>query len=818
MHTFLKIMAQKVIFSSCVSNFLKVKLLLIITLILLISGSKSIAQNQRAESIQNSFIAYQQNNLQEKIYLHTDKDLFMVSEILWFKAYLVDGFFHKPLNISKVVYVELLEKNNKAVLQAKIEMKDGFGNGSFQLPVSTLSGHYTLRAYTNWMKNYDQQFFFEKAITIINPSKPVAIEAAQNQGYEVNFFPEGGNLVHEIQSKIAFHVVDYLGKGQQAKGIIINEKKDTLTTFSTEKFGMGSFQFKPQSTQTYTTIIRLENGKTVEKELPKTFEKGFVMQIIPATQEQLKVSIKHSNDNQVNSPIYLLVHTKGVFKQILTKNMQNNEAVFLIDKNKLGDGISQITLFNEEGEAVCERLYFKYPEKQLQIDVKLDGKTYESRKKIIANINSTDQKSKPKVANLSMSVYQIDSLQTLDRSNIHNYLWLSADLKGQIEAPEYYFKDNGIRLEQDTDNLMLTHGWRRFRWETLLADKKADLGFLPEHTGHILSGKITNTKTNSVGANINSFLTVPSTQTKFYTAASNKDGDFKFDLKGFYNEGEIILQTNPAIDSNYSFKISSPYIISDTKNRLSNFSLSDYNLTAFTNHYRNTQIQNSYLGRKNKPFMPINKDTMAFYGVPDFTYLLDNYVRFTTMEEVLREYVQPVIVRKSNNKYKLHVLDKLKLAFFETDPLILLDGLPIFEMDKFLSYDPLKIRKLEVISGKYYLRNMMFDGIANFVTYKGQLPDFELDPKAVLIDYEGLQLKREFYSPKYDNPLQSTSRLPDFRQTMYWNPQIKTDTNGFGMVDFYTSDLPGKYAIVLQGITPDGVAGVKVEYFEVQKK
>ena len=87
-----------------------------------------------------------------------------------------------------------------------------------------------------------------------------------------------------------------------------------------------------------------------------------------------------------------------------------------------------------------------------------------------------------------------------------------------------------------------------------------------------------------------------------------------------------------------------------------------------------------------------------------------------------------------------------------------------------------------------------------------------------LIDYEGIQLKREFYSPKYETESQINSRLPDFRQTMYWNPQIRTDANGTAKAEFYTSDLPGKYAIVLQGITNDGETGVKVEYFEVKKK
>jgi hypothetical protein len=814
MFIYLEYIFQSLIFPRNLTKFLKGKLLFTI----LIFSLNSFAQNAKIESIKNNFTDYQQNNLQEKIFIHTDKNIYLTGEIIWFKVYLVDGFFHKPLNLSKIVYVELLDKNNKPTLQAKIEMNDGFGNGSFQLPISINSGQYSLKAYTSWMKNYNTDFFFQKTITIINPTKALSTEIiVQNKDYDINFFPEGGSLVNEIESKVGFRVVDKFGKGQMAKGVVFNEKNDTLALFNSDKFGFGNFKFRPKSNEIYKATITFQNGKTIEKVLPKAFEKGFVMQIISDLANQLKVSVKHSDDISENSTVYLMAHTKGVFKLILTENLRNNEAIFTIDKNKLGDGISQITLFTNNNEAVCERLYFKIPEKQLQIGLKLDEIIYETRKKVTVNITSNDKNSKPKMANLSMAVYQIDSLQNIDQTTINNYFNLSTDLKGKIEAPEYYFANNA-GLESETDNLMLTLVWDRFQWKNVIENKKTDFKLLPEYTGHILSGKLTNSKTGAAVANINSFLTIPGTETKFYTANSDNDGNVRFDLKNFYNEGEIIWQTNSAIDSIYSFKISNPFVNHISGNGVSDFSLQKYNLVAMTNHYKYSQIQSNYSGRKNRKFMPTNSDTTAFYGKPDYSYLLDNYVRFTSMEEVIREYVLPVNVRKSGGKNQLHVLDKLKQDFFETEPLILLDGLPVFDTEKLLKYDPLKIKKLEVISGKYFLRNMAFDGIVNFITYTGQLTGFELDPKAVLIDYEGIQLKREFYSPKYETESQSSSRLPDFRQTMHWNPQIKTNKNGLAKVEFYTSDFPGKYAIVLQGITNDGETGVKIEYFEVKKK
>ena len=121
-----------------------------------------------------------------------------------------------------------------------------------------------------------------------------------------------------------------------------------------------------------------------------------------------------------------------------------------------------------------------------------------------------------------------------------------------------------------------------------------------------------------------------------------------------------------------------------------------------------------------------------------------------------------------------------------------------------MNYDPLKIRKLELVAQRYYYGSQSFDGILNFITYRGDLPEYELDPNATELDYEGLQEQREFFSPVYETAPQASNRIPDFRNLLYWSPGIKPDENGKHQVNFYTSDLPGKYLVVLQGITPDG--------------
>src|ERR1700722_4335223 len=112
---------------------------------------------QVIQEVQNSFNLYKQSALQEKIFVHTDKSVYLPGEILWFKVYCVDGNDHKPLSISKIVYVEVLDNNQNRIVEGKIAMKNGEGDGSLYIPVTISNGNYKFRAYTNWMKNFSPE-------------------------------------------------------------------------------------------------------------------------------------------------------------------------------------------------------------------------------------------------------------------------------------------------------------------------------------------------------------------------------------------------------------------------------------------------------------------------------------------------------------------------------------------------------------------------------------------------------------------------------------------------------------------------------------
>jgi len=767
--------------------------------------------------LQEKFIQYQVHSLQEKIFVHTDKTFYLAGEIIWFKIYNVDETFNKPADISKVAYIEIINEDQKAVMQAKISMLDGAGDGSLIIPSSLASGNYKLRSYTSRMRNFGADYYFEQPLAIVNTLKEPQLKAGAAAGeYHIDFFPEGGNLVDGIGSVVAFKITDQYGNGINAAGYIINGNKDTVSRLQTLRFGMGSFSLQPQKDVVYQAVFRLHDT-TVVKNLPAAYEQGYVMNLAgDAASDALTVTVS-SSSRLINLPVYLFVHTRHLVKEVLTAQTTNGKAVFRINKNKLGDGISQLTVFNADRQPVCERIYCKRPSNKLVIQVKTDQAAYTSRNKINIALQTTDQSAMPVNADMSVAVFMIDSLQTVKYQDIHGWLMLQSELAGKIESPEYYFNDSSAVATEALNNLMLTQGWRRFKWEDVAKNKLPAFEFITENEGPVINGILTDKKTGLPQKNIITTLTVPGENFELRSAVSKQDGSILFNVNDFYGSNEIIIQAVNAADSAIKINIASPFSDKFSSSLFPRFSLPDKWKDQILSRSINAQADNAYLiDRKKHAFATPVVDTNVFYGKADKQYYLDDYTRFITMDEVMKEFVIDVRVRKQADRYQFKVVNAAYKSFFDQDPLVLIDGVPVSNVDKIMAFDPLKIKKIDVATHKHYLGPLVCDGIVSYKTYQGDLGGYELDPNAVVIEYEGLQRQRVFYSPVYENNTQKESRIPDLRNLLYWSPAIKTIKDGKQQLSFYTSDLKASFAVIVQGLTTEGLSGSSVATFVVK--
>jgi hypothetical protein len=786
-------------------------------LCLVLAGFSSFAQTDNTEVILKKLTEYKEQVLHEKIFVHTDRTSYVAGEIIWFKVYCTEAANNHLLEVSKVAYVEVLDKDQQPVLQGKIALAGGTGSGSFVIPLNMRSGNFILRSYTNWMKNFDPEFYFHQNLTIINTLKAETITTDKViDTYNAQFFPEGGNLVNGLKSKVAFQVTDNTGKGADFNGILVDQDNDTIVHFKPAKFGIGNFSFMPQKGRKYKAVVTTKGRTVTTQNLPAPLSSGFVLNIPDATPgNTLKINVSTTTGDRSG---FLVIHQNQVVKTSALVRFENGNADFQVDKSSLGDGISYITLFDQNNHPVCERLYFKRPQQQLIIDAGASQQQFASRKKVTISVLSKDEGANAEPSEMSVSVFLLDSLQ-FRQQNIQTYLWMSSDLKGIVESPESYLDNTGVEAEAAVDNLMLTHGWRKFKWEDVLASKKPLYTFLPEYEGHLVGGKIINKYTNLPGRNVPGFLSVPGPLFHLYTALSKSDGSIYFNTSNFFGSGLIVGQTNKLSSDSFRLDISNPFSEEYSSVKAPSFNPLQISPRHLLNKSIQMQVQNVYNGEKLNRLLAPQVDTFNFYGKPGFKYMLEDYTRFPTMEEVLREYVREVNVRKRRDNFILTTVTKDELGnAIIKEPVVLLDGVPQFDNgNKITHYDPLKVQKLEGVQERYFLGPVSFDGVASFSTYNGDLEGFRLDTTSTVLDYDALQLKREFYSPAYLTSQDYSGRLPDFRSLLYWSPDIKTDNTGKKEITFYTSDLTGRYAVFLQGISKSGKPGSKVFTIDVTK-
>ena len=746
------------------------------------------------------------SHYQEKVFVHLDRSFYLTGETAWFKIYLLDGIMHQPASTSTVVYVEILDRDNTPILQTKISIRDGKGNGSIALPASLDSDNYTVRAYTNWMKNFDANFYYHQTISIVNPFRSlVKKEKKSDVKLDIQFFPEGGQLVDGLKSKIACRVVSEAGVGVDYLGYILSAQGDTINRFKPLKFGMGNFEFKPDINESYQVVIIHEEKKFNEK-LPTIQSSGYTIQVTDTSDNRFYINVRGKRKEDA-AQVHLIARTRQVIKFTGSQNLINGSASFLIPKNMMGKGVSSLTIFNNELKPVAERLVFIQPDNKIAVSITSDKSTYPTRNKIQLTI-SPKQKINS-TANLSLSVYKNDSLQN-DIADIQSSLWLTSELKGNIENPGYYFSTD-VNASKAIDNLMLTHGWSRFRWEEI--EKPAEpIKFLPELRGHLVTGTIKDRTTGNPMQGVTTYMAFPDKSVQVYGDISGQQGNFLFETRNLVGKRKLIIQASQP-DSLIRIEVTPSFSTQFASHQTPPINITNKVANQLTARSVSMQVADAFKSQRGNS--ELRSDSSAFYGTPSEHYNLDDYTRFPVMEEVMREYVKGVRLRKKDGKFIFRVNDNLKGAVFDSDPLVLLDGVPVFNTDNFMTMDPLTLKSIDVMTGKYYLGALSFDGIVSYRTYTADLGGYQVSSNTFTFDYEGLQAQKEFFSPRYQTKKEQEGRLPDARLLLFWAPDI-TLTKEPKQLEFYSSDQSGVYKAVLQGISQDGNPIVEQYTFTVR--
>jgi hypothetical protein len=716
-------------------------------------------------------------------YIQTSKDIYETGEDLWFKVYLLDAQYLIPSLLSKTLYLQLLnEYTKKVVWEEKYEIQHGFANGRVYLESTLPEGDYLLAAYTpNSFFSDTSEFKALRRIKIKNnsTSQPLITEKSDKQflikplmgnanAIQFTTFPEGGDMVSGIQSKLAFKAVNTNGEPIDASGTLY-EDLIPLVTFKSVHAGMGSLEFKPIFGKKYT--IRLsEPAIDSTFLLPEIHTTGMTMKLVGRDKESISLIV--SQIPEVNQEaIYLRVQSRGVVYG-MTMAKLNGELRIKIPLADLPQGIVEVTLFNSNLVPVAERLVYINYDRKLYIAAGLSNEIYPTRGKATLKITVKDENGKPIVANFGVTVFDKLYQNPRDSNNILTHYYLSSQLKGRIYNPSFYFNSNNKGRDEALDLLMLTQGWRKYTWceENLSKKAKAQQVINDGIEGFVITRrKMSELKQSFVIAyspNIDS--------TKVWILADST-GRFSISPEYFKKwQGEYVYM-KPLSSSrvNIPIKLLDPFETINSIRRNNEFIYSSPAIIKEKTEISDTNIASNGIVRIKEVTIKGSKSK----GVRG-KYLgsLDSLDRLSTADYVCRYNVL-------NCRNHPNLFDNRK---------------------------PVEGAKYLVESGGGYLYEVYHARQGPKLTEKQLLKMYNLSKTKAYFN------SREFYNPNYDKE-NAENNLPDFRNTLLWEPSVITDEKGEATLSFYCSDIYTDFIGRIEGVSSDGLLGTEYFNFTVRK-
>ena len=304
--------------------------------------------------LDSSITRYTNDNPVEKVYLHTDRDLFTSGDKLWYKAYVVLGGDYQFSMASQVLHVDLIGPNNQLLVSQTHQLIDGKTTGSIALPKDLFTGNYQLRVYTNWMRNYDADFFFTKTLKVVGPSEVPAPLQHSGDAIDLQFFPEGGHAVAGLMGQIAFKAIKSDGYDRKIKGYIQDSKGIPVVHLGTITRGSGFFYLQPMLGESYTAI--LDDGSQFP--LPKIMDHGYAVTINSTVNNSIKIKLQ-ATEALRNEPFYIIGHINNKKYYQGKFDFRNKKSITIeLPKDGIPSGVMALTLFDQDKKPWCERVVF----------------------------------------------------------------------------------------------------------------------------------------------------------------------------------------------------------------------------------------------------------------------------------------------------------------------------------------------------------------------------------------------------------------------------------------------------------------------------
>ena len=641
------------------------------------------------------------------------------------------------------------------------------------------------------------------------------------QEADIQFFPEGGELIENIEGKVAFKAIQEKGLGIGVKGEITDNTGKVISKLEAQHAGMGVFSLRPETGKTYTANLLFANGLKKTIPLPAIKPSGIALSVINSQTANLVLQIAgnpaYFAANQ-DKTYYLIARSKGIICFAAQTKLNTIIIGASIPKTKFPEGIVQLTVFSSAGEPLTERLVFIKHAGMTSLSLSSDKKVYGIRQPVKMNVIAKTRNI-PVEGNFSVSVINETKVpQDEDEAiTILSTFLLSTELQGYIEKPNYYFNQIDEKKLADLDLLMLTQGYRKFSYKEILADQKPVISVLPEQ-GIEYTGTL-RTSNGMPVSNGSLKLVVP--ESRFYAETkTNLKGEFKFEKVIVPDSAEITISARSStaaknmmiLLNGSSFPaISKNVNVPDEKLNIDSV-LGPYLDNSKRQYRMITQMLQEVVVKATAIKKASHLDHPALSGlasVPDHLIEADRFQGCTVFLNCLQSAATG-LTYVDNNFFVSRVYN----SGLRVPVQIFYNGMPV-DVNYLNNIIPSDVDNVEVflkdelgmISRTYNTNGILV--INSKKIPKGSALSVEdlkkLFPQSNVLTFntQGYIKSREFYTPKYLTPASLTVGS-DLRTTVYWNPKIFTDKNGTMAFEFYNSDNKGNYKAIVEGTDIEG--------------
>jgi hypothetical protein len=728
------------------------------------------------------------------ITVDTEKPFYFGGEEIRLNYHLVD-FDNTLVTGEELVYVTLLDKDSRTTSFIKDLSKNGSGSCSILLPENIKSGMYELVIFTNYNRSFGDQGFFRQLIPIYSMSDGFTLTQKKIALEGMTFFPEGGHLVDGVASRVVYQ---FSHRCSNRVASLLDDRGKKVTDFSLADQGIGNFYFKPESKRSYKVQHNCDSLTQIDYPLQAVSPEAISLSLVNRG-NSVQIILRTEDRTQTKDSIHLLAYSSKV-KVYESIGVLNKGVLFTeIAKNQLPSGVISFFVLNKDNNVIANR------------SILLDFSNDELSIEFENNVINTSSEVKFKIHSSSKvdAIVDVKVVPTtwheLQRQTIINQLGIRENIdlnlgKTPLSPEDYKLIDDLLIVKSASSNIV----------PPSYSSEKQYL-----HESYLyLRGKFTDSKPLPDSTTL--YFFIPEVNV-IYEAKIDTIGFFEFPLLfDFYGTQEI-----PYYPYSKTHKFDNPKILSlEEKVTFSSDEKAELPWTeahAAAKHDNSVeskinQVFSFYTEQKTKEVLRRQFDINDLISEPDVEFLMKEYISFANMEEVIKEILNGVFLRKRKSGNTLHMFSEDLLEVYKESPFIFIDNKPTKDIEEFLKINPADIERIRLVNRNKKLRELGQFGAGGLI-----IIDLKQSASFATSYNEKLTFNAIGLSRKTKNVVRSQpSNAPDMRNVLLWEPNQKIKQGEPKELNLITSDRPGDYIMVVESISDTGKIGYATKKIKVK--